>query len=507
VIKKQTILIFGLAALFFICYLCNPLLGAQKDESAAWQDKYKQYITEKGSDFTMYDIDKDGIPELIYLDDDRLSVYTLQNGVITNVFEDNGIKNSYFDLYLQLEPSVCVYSPRDNHEAALYYTVSVGYPLDGIQENSAIDMKEYKITLKDGIYTSDIAAEAYTEYLASGQPPYIKETYSIRGQSVSKYEFVSSNPLGTRLSFIMTREIPDYGWGPALSAIPQYRIKTLLQRYDFAPEFCSYDAVYPNISNPKLNVAYYYFDPRYTAASIENSIMVWYPDNLFDFTVLPESDRPPINLISVNGNFISGAAVFSDEAALYAPLRMVCQRLGYQVDWIEGTAVISDNGEILDRLYTKTDWDGMFINDRIYVPIRYFEKLRCDVQLITEFFKVDRFPDMVIQAVAIERVYDGAFIISPEEAGNRLWEALEESNRYTKGIAEFNGYPVNNLEEGLKNEILEIKKGFSFEDITYQENIGRYYRFLLKGGKYIILMNKYTGEIYRLDLDSRKISP
>ncbi len=442
-LKKQTVFILLVLVSSWLFY--SVVSGNEANTN--WQDIYRQYIFKEQKGFNIYDIDKDGIPEFIDYDGNKLSIYIIRDGAAYKAFEDETLAiesiRSRHPLYVG--DSVIFYATRDNQELALYYTISKGYPKTYFQ-NGYEEIKVFKLTLNEGMFDINFVGDIHREYLVPMQSPFISQTYRIQGEIVSEHEFLTKMPLGARLDFRDSRN-PTFGWGPILSAIPHYTlgnlyklqemltkeravcvtkvfarkrqeaflpysrlpIETLFQRY-FDQKLYTSGVLYPNISNPFIAISGFYYNIRFTEYSIEDSVMILYPNNLIDLNMPSENEKTSINLMLLNGNFASGINVLQYEDQFYIPLRIVCETLGYQVGWMDGTAIISDNGRILDKLNTKIPGNSYLVEGRLYVPMDYFKNLVCNVQFGSELF-TNQYAD--IQLISIEQIFDKAFTISP----------------------------------------------------------------------------------------------
>lgn len=180
------------------------------DNQENWKHIYQDYISKTKEPYLLYDIDKNGVPELFYKDTDEFNIYTIENSKITKIFTDSNIDNSYNSLYLNQE-GLILYTPLDNSETGIFYTSTKSY-YDTLKSYKYMVEEIYKLDINNmGIYTVEKLGETKTTFVKPSKEPYISKICYINDIEVSQSKFSKAIGLGTKLDFYQQKKLVVMG--------------------------------------------------------------------------------------------------------------------------------------------------------------------------------------------------------------------------------------------------------------------------------------------------------
>lgn len=461
-----------IAALFLLLISFNTNAAENFD----WKEQY--YLIIEGDNsvlnkYTIFDIDDNGIPELVcaFYDSNSgtwlLLIYTAENNQIVEIGRLEIEDYWSISLVRPSYPNKGYLILSDRGENAHYIGSGTAY---------------FKITA-DGLRANSEKIAVIEEGWKNGQPGiyYQKDTYhpneleyvyKYGDTPTTKVDFISKLSLGTPLNFLSCNSSQsfEYEW-EILSGTPA------LYSYPLKPMEDT-----PHSSNPILSYDMVFYG--YTVLENENEFTaeVIYPSGIREFSVHNDSG---VIFVMVNGSFINCGAIIENGIGML-PARFIFEALGKKVLWDDDSRTINVSGKNMNLILTTDspyaqingeditlNTPPIVINGLSYFPISLFYN--------NLGITVDHVPNLLpfvdnATIIALENIYPNPDIISEKDIRKRLVKEL------TIAADKITGYKE------------------PFEDPSFVTNLGRYYIYnssYINGGG-VLMVNKYTGEVYTI---------
>lgn len=457
-----------------VLFLLINSLNANAAENSNWKQQYYSVIKEKQSvlnEYAIFDIDNDGIPELIcaFYDSEKsmwlLLFYTAENKQIVEIGRLEFENSRSISLTRPAYPNKGYLILSDRGEYANYIGSGTAY---------------YKIT-KDGLKVNSEKIAVIEEGWRNGRqdvyyptgtyhPNELEYVYEFGGLTTTKTDFFNRLSLGTQLNFISSYSplTYEYNWD-VLSNTPSL--------YTF-PSNSPEDT--PHSSNPVINYDTVYYTYPILENENEFTSEIVYPSGVREFSVHNDSG---IIFTMVNGSFINCEAIIENGVEML-PTRIIFEALGKKVQWDSDSRTINVRSKNLNlllttgSLYAQLNGEDITlntpptaINGQSYIPVSLFYN--------NPGISVDIVPNLLSATenatiIALENTYPDTDIMPEEDIRKQLITELKKATNTIRDYIE------------------------PFEEPSFVSNLGRYYiynsNYIYGGG--VLIVNKYTGEVY-----------
>lgn len=477
---KSNFYLFLFASMLF---LFLTTFNANAAEGTNWKELYYNIVNEDKSvlnEYTIFDIDDDGVPELLHAFYDSnskawfLIFYTLENNDVVEIEKIEVESFWYTSLAKPAYPNKGYLILSDRGEHADYIGSGINF---------------YKIT-KEGLMIKSEKIATIEEKWKEGKkgiyyhknayhPNELEHTYIFDNTSITKTDFFNKLSIGTQLNFIYSSAPISF----------EYEWEILFN----TPSLYTYHSGSVNDTICSSNPSFYFDTIYYIYEILENendfAIEAIYPSGIRELSVHSDSG---VVFIMVNGSFINCGVIIENGIEML-PARIIFEALGKNVVWDSADSTIKVNGKNTDLILTtdlsiaKINGEEItlnapptIINGQLYVPLSlFYNKLG---------ISVDRVPNLLstlksTTIIALENDYSKANVISEIEIRKQLIIELKKST----------------------DKIRDYKE--PFEAPSFIVNLGRYYVYssaYIYGGA--LMVNKYTGEVYTVQLSHFFIS-
>jgi hypothetical protein len=463
-------------------YLIFLLSGSQNgDISAILQNEPEESEKLTVTEYTLFDINEDYIPELFCKayeanGEPLLLIYAVMKDRIGEIgrFEigDDDISISS-PTYPEFDYLILSRASKDGFGGGEAYVTF--YRLNFYEFPSRVISREIASVSERLRHGEEGVYYPVNEH----HPNDFEYTYTFQGENIEKERFIRSLQLGTALNFISIDRNSNgsvnsyfyYTWNiiSDTPALYMYSNRTPVESA-------------PHSSNPELIYSEIYYD---VANILENdnefTSLITYPSYVRSLSVNPESG---VNLVMVNGNFIDCGVVVKD-GVFMLQANPVLEAIGRYVSAVDEYEI-----NIL-----KTDPDSRYLNVGRGFPASISAKLKFEepplkidrnyylpTDAFTENLEITqetvsnlRSEDDKANIIVLETIY-------PEDTKFISVETVTEN--ITVLIAEA-------VRQNLPNYNEEVNKP------VYKFNLGRYYVY---DSEYVngqtLLVNKYTGQIF-----------
>lgn len=209
-------------------------------------------------------------------------------------------------------------------------------------------------------------------------------------------------------------------------------------------------------------------------------------------------------VLFINGEVIPEAEVIMDAGKAMLPLRLIAEKLGYELDWngAEKKVTLKKVDKSIDIATTKNEM-AKLIKDTTYVTCDFVEKNLAESALVTERLGDDfkKFYDTnmaITQDKTIERSLRNVIIdekheykdnLSSDDAMKLVKEkCLEGLKNFAKTLKEKTKEDPNRFDDDIKLIEKDINR------MIYIGEVSKFYRFTI--GPYDVLYDRTDGKIY-----------
>lgn len=209
-------------------------------------------------------------------------------------------------------------------------------------------------------------------------------------------------------------------------------------------------------------------------------------------------------ILFINGEIISEAEVIMDAGKAMLPLRLIAEKLGYELGWngAEKKVTLKKADNMIDIVTTKNEM-AKLINNTTYVSPDFVEKNLAESAVVTEelpkefkkFYETqmpitqDKTIERSLRNVIIDEKHEYKDNISSDEAMKLVKEkCLEGLKNFEKVMKEKAKDEPNRFDDDIKLIEKDINR------MIYIGEVSKFYRYTI--GPYDVLYDRTDGKIY-----------